>query len=232
MCGEWWSWEVITILVGLLGPNALAVHVVYAMIIPLVYKVPSSLGMAGASRIGALIGQNRHDMARRVGTTILWIVFFECVLIAAVSYLFREYIPLIFTTDPEVIEVAVKLSPLFCAFIIPHGMQGVFQGLLRGIKRQGRSVYAVVIGAWFISIPLAAILAFYPSLDLRIYGVWAGNNVGYYVMDAVFFYLWVSYEWNQNKQRHVGLLDGDHDRENIDRLELDVTCVAGSSTLS
>jgi len=231
MCGEWWSWEVITILTGLLGPDPLAVHVIYAMIIPLIYKLPSSLGMAGAARIGALVGQNRYEMARRVGSVILWIVLFESLLVASLSYFLRGYIPMIFSSDPKVIECAVKLSPLFCAFVIPHGMQGIFQGLLRGIKRQGRSVYAVVIGAWFISIPCAALLAFYP-LELKIYGVWAGNNIGYYVMDTIFLYLWISYEWKQSKRRPVGLLEDDHNGVNIDRLELDVTCVAGSSTLS
>merc|ERR1712154_470069 len=96
-----------------------------------------------------------------------------------------------------------KLSPLFCAFIIPHGMQGSFQGVLRGIKRQGRSAIAVLIGPWLVSLPLACLLAFHPQIDWQIYGMWAGNNVGYYVMDAIFLYLWVSFDWDQGDEDGV-----------------------------
>merc|ERR1712242_583422 len=56
MCGEWWSWEVITILVGLLGPTQLAVDVIYSTMIPMYFMIPRGFGMAGSSRVGTLIG--------------------------------------------------------------------------------------------------------------------------------------------------------------------------------
>jgi len=133
----------------------------------------------------------------------LKMTLFETFAVAGISYLMREYIPMLFTSDPEVISVAVKLSPLFCAFIIPHGMQGSFQGILRGIKRQGRSVFAVLIGPWFISIPLACLLTFHPAINWEIFGMWAGNNVGYFVMDAIFLWLWVSYDWKKDVREEV-----------------------------
>ena len=225
MCGEWWSWEVITIIVGLLGPTQLAVHVIYAQIIPLYYKIPAGLGMASSARVGALVGENQHHMAGRLGNAVLWFTLFETLSLGAISYVLRGYIPLLFTSDEEVIDLAVKLSPIFCFFVVSHGMQGSFQGILRGIKRQGKSAYAVIIGSWLISIPLACLLTFHPALRWRIFGVWAGNNVGYYVMDFIFLYLWATFKWNRGKEGAVGLLAGDGIIS--ERLELDATHVSG-----
>merc|ERR1711899_371905 len=111
---------------------------------------------------------------------------FETVSFAVVCFLLRQYIPLLFTNDEEVIDVAVRMSPLFCMFIIPFGMQNSFQGILRGIKRQGKSVWAVLIGPWLVSIPLACVLTFPSATNWHIFGMWAGNNVGYVVMDGLF----------------------------------------------
>ena len=183
MCGEWWSWEVMTLLVGLLGPTQLAVDVIYSTLIPM---FPRGIGTAGASRIGALIGENNHHLARQLGDTILKFTMFETVSFAVVCFLLRQYIPLLFTNDEEVIDVAVRMSPLFCMFIIPFGMQNSFQGILRGIKCQGKSAWAVLIGPWMVSIPLACLLAFSKMTHWEIFGIWGGNNVGYFVMDAMF----------------------------------------------
>jgi len=204
MCGEWWSWELMTIIVGLLGATQLAVDVIYSTIIPLYYMLPLGMGMAGAARVGALVGENRYGMAKRVGNATLWFTLCWAVLLAVLSFALREYLPKIFTSNPSVIDVAVNLSPLFCAFVIPHQLQGSFQGVLRGIKRQGDSALAVLIGPWLISIPLACLLAFYPTIRWEIYGMWAGNNVGYYVMDAIFLYLWLSFEWSAYEEMGHG----------------------------
>jgi len=200
ICGEWWSWEVITLIVGLLGPTQLAADVIYSAMIPMYFMIPLGIGLAGASRVGALIGENRHRLAKQLGDAILSFTLFVASSLAAVSFLLREYIPRMFSKDQAVIDIAVKLSPSFCAFIVCHGLQGSFLGILRGIKRQGKSVYAVLIGPWLISIPLSCLLAFQPEIDWEIYGMWAGNNVGYYVMDAIFLYLWLSFDWNRGEE--------------------------------
>jgi len=201
LCAEWWSWEVVTIIVGLLGPTQLAVHVIYATIIPLYYMIPLGLGLASASRIGTLIGERRFDLARRLGNAILWFSLIEGTTLAVLSFFIRLQIPQLFTKEPEVIRIAAELSPLYCLFVIPDAMQGSFQGVLRGIKRQGRSSWGVLIGPWMTSIPLACILAF--GANWEIFGMWTGNNTGYWMMDAVFLYVWASYKWEREPEHNL-----------------------------
>ena len=163
---------------------------------PLYYMITLGVGLAGASRVGTLIGENRFHLAKRLGDAILWFTLVETLVLCVISYCFRSHIPRLFTRNEEVIDIAAKLSPLFCLFVIPDGLQGSFQGVLRGIKRQGKSAIGVLVGPWLISIPLACILAFDPSINWQIFGMWTGNNSGYFVMDFIFLYFWITFEWD------------------------------------
>lgn len=199
MCGEWWAWEIVTILSGLLGPIQLAVHVIYVTILPLYYMIPLGIGLAGASRVGTLIGENRSRLARRLGNTTLWFTLCETLTLSSISFCFRRHIPRLFTSNPEVIEIAAALSPFYCLFVIPHGLQGSLLGVLRAIKRQGKSAIAVWIGPWLIGISLASSLAFSKRLNLQIFGLWIGNNSGYAVMDLILLYFWLSFQWDKGR---------------------------------
>ena len=57
ICGEWWSFEIMTILAGLLGPTQLAVDVIFSTLIDAVFVIAYGMGLAGASRVGTLVGQ-------------------------------------------------------------------------------------------------------------------------------------------------------------------------------
>eukprot|EP01084_Bolivina_argentea_P112282 200266_1 len=197
LCAEWWSWEVITLICGLLGPIQLATHVIFATIMPFYYMIPMGVGLAGAARIGKLIGQNQFHLAKYLAHAILWFTLIESVVIAILSFCFREYIPFLFTNEKQVINIAIKVSPLFSIFVIWDAFQGSFQGILRGIKKQGKSVIGVIIGPWIITIPLACLLAFDPIIDLKIIGMWIGNNVGYIVMNIIFLYIFWTFNWNK-----------------------------------
>ena len=202
VCAEWWSWEIVTFLSGLLGPIQLAAHVIYASMVPLYFMIPLGLGMAAASRIGKCVGENRYHLAKYLAIAILWFTLFETVVLSIISYFIRLYIPSLFTDNKDVIDVAVKLSPLYCLFIIPDAFQGSVQGILRGIKKQGKSVIGVIVGPYLITLPLACLLAFDPNINLKIFGMWIANNIGYFVMDAIFLYLVLTFNWNESKNEN------------------------------
>lgn len=142
-------------------------------------------------------------LARKLGDVIMWCTLIVSTLIATLSFGLRSYIPRLFTSDQQVIDIAVQMSPLFCLFVIVDALHEAFFGILRGIKRQGQSVIGVVVGMWLVGIPLACVLAFYPPIDRGIFGIWIGNNAGYFLMDVVFLYLWVSFDWDQQTKSTV-----------------------------
>merc|ERR1712130_420620 len=152
ICASWWSYEIITILMGLLGATQLAVHVIFATLSDAAFVIPYGIAFAGASRIGTLTGENRLHLARRLGNVILCFTLFEGLIMAMVSFVVKAHIPRLFTSDPAVIDIATEFTPLFCLYVVLAAVYGSFQGILRGIKRQGKSAIAVVIGTWLIAI--------------------------------------------------------------------------------
>jgi len=200
MCGIWWFWQIVAILMGLLGSNQLAVHVLYDTLLHFYYMIPTGIGLAGASRVGALIGQNKIMLAKRLGNSILGITLLEATFLAVLTFILKTYILQLFTSDASVMSIAVKMAPLFCTFVILDAMQGVSQCILRGIKQQSKYMFGVFAGPWLVAIPLGCLLAFVPEIEWKVFGMWTGNNAGYIVMVSWFLYLWIKYDWNEQKE--------------------------------
>lgn len=200
MCGIWWFWQIVAILMGLLGTNQLAVHVLYDTLLHFYYMIPTGVGLAGASRVGTLIGQNKIILAKRLGNSILWFTLIEGTFLAIFTFGLKKYILALFTSDSSVMSIAMKMAPLFCTFVILDAMQGVSQCILRGIKQQSKYMFGVFVGPWLVAIPLGSLLAFVPEIEWKVFGMWTGNNAGYMVMLSIFLYLWISYDWNENKE--------------------------------
>ena len=84
----------------------------------------------------------------------------------------RNYIPLIFTTDSTVIEIASTLIVLVGLFQISDGMQAVGAGVLRGLTDVNVMVRYAFFAYICINIPVAYLLAF--VVGLREQGIWIG----------------------------------------------------------
>jgi len=82
----------------------------------------------------------------------------------------------IFTPDPAVVDVAVKLLRIGAAFQIFDGIQGVAGGALRGAADTRFASWANVACHWCIGLPLALVFAF--SLDRGAVGLWWGMLAG------------------------------------------------------
>lgn len=88
----------------------------------------------------------------------------------------RNYIPLIFTSDPEVVRIASQFLVIVAAFQISDGLQINSVGILRGIQ-DVRSIMAIsFISHILVSLPVGYLLAF--KADIGAPGLWLGLTVG------------------------------------------------------
>lgn len=196
-CGEWWSYELISFLVGLLGPIQLAANVILGSIATLLFRVPNGLALASATRIGKLLAQKQNKIAKQLSQISLLINMMSVSLMAILMFIFRHQISLIFMASSvehaPIIEWVTDIIPFFCAFIIFDQTQGVMQGILRALKLQKVGAIGILIGPWLITIPLACFLVFYEKYEL--YGFWMGRVVGYVALDIVLFAFYFSFDW-------------------------------------
>jgi len=83
---------------------------------------------------------------------------------------FRYQIPLIFTTDRDVVEITAQLLVFAGLFQLSDGLQSVGAGVLRGLTDVKRLVFYAFVTYICVNIPLGYVLAF--TFNIGVSGIW------------------------------------------------------------
>ena len=97
-------------------------------------------------------------------------------IIAVIFLLTRNYLPLIFNTDPEVVRLASVLLLFVALFQIPDGLQSISIGILRGIQDVKIIILIAFVSYIVISLPVGYLCAFVIGMGAS--GLWVGLIFG------------------------------------------------------
>jgi MATE family multidrug resistance protein len=185
---ESWAFSLSTLMAGWLGRNELAGHQIVLNVAALSFMVPLGISQGAATRVGNLIGAgNLPAMRRALGASLL--IGASVMIVSASAFtLWRQQLPRLYSSDPDVILIAAQLFPLAAAFQLSDGTQAVASGLLRGMGRPDASAVVNLIGYYVIALPFAYVLAF--TLGHGLIGVWSALVLGLTVV-AVALVVWV-----------------------------------------
>merc|ERR1712083_401514 len=81
-----------------------------------------------------------------------------------------------FSTNPDVVSVAVGLCLILAPFIVVDSLQTVIEGVLRGLGLQKKAFIAKISSMLGVRLFGAALLAF--PLGLGINGIWFASTTG------------------------------------------------------
>jgi MATE family multidrug resistance protein len=184
---EAWSFEITTILAGLLGTVALDAHIITLTIATFLFlSFPFAIGIAASIRVGQLIGNfNSKDAKRSSHSSYVLSIITQAVLIAILLPL-KDVLGHLFSSDDDVANLVSELIPISCAFMIGDSFQATTGGVLRGLGRQKLVLWLNLLGFWVLAVPIGAILAF--AVDLGVFGLWWGMVIGIYL--SAFIGLW------------------------------------------
>lgn len=96
---------------------------------------------------------------------------------AAIFFVFRHQIPIIFSNDPTTREIASRSFLTVALFQVTDAILSGTNGMMRGLGRQDVAAWIVTIMNYFAAVPLAIFLELGPprwELD----GLWIGFAVG------------------------------------------------------
>jgi MATE family multidrug resistance protein len=115
-------------------------------------------------------------MLRQVGFSIFGMVVAFMMFFAVIFIVWRNYLPILYINDTEVIEMAASLHVIAGLFQLSDGLQVVGLGALRGLSDVKVPTFVTMVAYWVVGLPLGYVLAFW--LDLEALGVWIGLLIG------------------------------------------------------
>jgi MATE family multidrug resistance protein len=180
---EVWAFSGAALIAGHLGAAALAAHSVVLNMAALSFMMPLGVGLAASTRVGNLLGARRPDDAQRAAWVAIALGAGVMMLSALLFVLGRNWLPRIYTSEPEVIALATRILPIAAAFQIFDGTQVVGCGVLRGMGRTRPAAWFNLIGYWVIGLPLGGWLALRAGFGLD--GIWWGLAIGLALVSAL-----------------------------------------------
>jgi MATE family multidrug resistance protein len=164
------------LLIGTLGALPVAAHQVAMNYAGLVFMVPVGLAGAITVRVGNALGRGEPVAAQRAGRIGIALALTFAMVSAAVIIAIPEAIVALYTSEPDVTELAVSLLFFAALFQIADGLQVAAAGSLRGYKDTRRPMVYSVIAYWAVGMSLGAYLTFSQGLGPK--GMWMGIIAG------------------------------------------------------
>ncbi|XP_074589119.1 protein DETOXIFICATION 52-like [Curcuma longa] len=174
VCLEWWWYELMILLCGLLPDPRPAVAAMGVLIqtTALVYVFPSSLGFGVSARVGNELGANRPSRARV--SAAVSVLFAAVMGLAAMCFAagVRERWGRMFTDDADILRLTAAALPVVGLCELGNCPQTVGCGVLRGSARPSRAAHINLGAFYLVGMPIAVGLGFW--LRLGFVGLWTG----------------------------------------------------------
>ncbi|GAU24341.1 hypothetical protein TSUD_49300 [Trifolium subterraneum] len=201
---EWWSYELIVLLSGLLPNPQLETSVLSVCLntIATLYTIPFGIGAAASTRVSNELGAGNPFEARVAVLAAMSLSLIETSIVSSTLFACRHVYGYVFSNDKEVVDYVTVLAPLVSLSVIFDSVQGVLAGVARGCGWQHLGVY-VNLGAFYLcGIPAAAALAFWVQVGGK--GLWIGIQVGAFVQCVLLSIITCCINWEQlaMKARH------------------------------
>lgn len=166
------TFTVSSIIVGWLSKEALAAHQIAIQISDLTFMLAVGIGSATTIRVSHQLGKGDLHAVRMASNASIHLVLAINTIGAILMISLRHYIPLLFTSDEQVITIASTL--ILCAgmFQFADGMQCVGAAMLRGITDVKRPMIYAFVAYIIVSFPVALFCMY--VLQLGAVGMWIG----------------------------------------------------------
>ncbi|CAN6720346.1 unnamed protein product [Malus baccata var. baccata] len=177
-CLEWWSYEVLILLSGLLANPKLETSVlsICFTVTYLHYYVPYAFGATASTRVSNELGAGNPRAAKVTVCAVTVLSIMEMIVVSTTLFSYRHNLGYAFSKDKEVVERIADMGPLISLSIVMDGLQALLSGVARGTGWQNIGAY-VNLGAYYlVGTPVGVVLAF--VVHLRAKGLWIGLLTG------------------------------------------------------
>lgn len=164
------------VIIGWISKEALAAHQVANQIADMTFMIALGVGAATTIRVSHQLGEKNIVGVRMASNASIHLVLVINTIGAALMIGLRNYIPMLFTEDQEVIAIASKLIVIAGLFQYADGLQAVGAAMLRGITDVKVPMLIAFVSYILVGLSVGLICAF--PLQQGASGIWIGFIFG------------------------------------------------------
>ncbi|XP_010680606.2 protein DETOXIFICATION 16 isoform X2 [Beta vulgaris subsp. vulgaris] len=201
ICLEYWSFEMVVLLAGLLAKPKLETSVLSISLNTcwMVYMVSVGLGSALSTRVSNELGAGRPRAARLALFVMVIMSIVEGLVVATATILVRFLWGRLYSNDEEVVRYVAKMMFLLALSDFLDGFQCVLSGAARGCGWQNMCSIINLGAYYFVALPCAVLFAF--VLHMGGAGLWMGIICGLLVQVIVLVTVNLFTDWDKEGSR-------------------------------
>ncbi|XP_021861454.2 protein DETOXIFICATION 49 [Spinacia oleracea] len=220
VCLEWWWYEIMILLCGLLtNPQATVASMgILIQTTALIYIFPSSLSLSVSTRVGNELGANQPNRAKL--STIVGLFFSFILGFCALFFtmLVRKKWASFFTKDVEIIALTSTVLPIIGLCEIGNCPQTTGCGALRGLAKPKLGAIVNLGSFYLVGLPMALWFGFKLSFGFK--GLWLGLLTAQGSCVIAMFFVLVQTNWKVQAQQAQELtldnycINGENEKDN------------------
>ncbi|KAK9066926.1 hypothetical protein SSX86_014250 [Deinandra increscens subsp. villosa] len=220
ICLEWWSYEIVALLSGLLPNPQLETSVlsICLTVSALHYYIPYSFGAAArfalnpfdvsrhrvsqtnnmlfcSTRVSNELGAGNPQAAKTALLAITGLGAVEVVIAVTTLFCSRSILGYAFGNEQELVNYVKDITLLLCFTIFADTIQAILSGVARGSGWQHIGAYINLGSYYLVGIPMALVLGFVVNLKGK--GLWSGLVVGSIVQCILLTLISCSTNWEK-----------------------------------
>lgn len=174
------------VIIGWISKESLAAHHIANQMADMTFMLATGIGSATTIRVSHQLGKGDLPAVRMASRASVHLCLMMNTIGALVMITLRNYLPYVFTSDPEVISIAGTLILIAGLFQYADGLQCIGGAMLRGIQDVRVPMRIAYIAYLVVALPLGIVLTF--PLGLGAKGMWIAFVIGL-AIPAVCFHI-------------------------------------------
>ncbi|KAK7394182.1 hypothetical protein VNO78_14703 [Psophocarpus tetragonolobus] len=202
-CFEMWSFELLTLLAGLLPNPQLQTSVLSICLntTTLHYIIPCAIGASASTRVSNELGARNPGAAQGIFRVVVILGIVDAVIVSILFVCCRHILGYAYSNDKEVVDYVADMVPILCGTVTADSLLGALSGIARGGGFQQIGAYVNLGVYYLVGVPLAFILGFILHFNAK--GLWMGILIGSVLQVIILAVVTVLTDWQKeaNKAR-------------------------------
>ncbi|KAK4768964.1 hypothetical protein SAY86_027114 [Trapa natans] len=203
VCLEWWWYEIMIILCGLLPDpkSTVASMGILIQTTSFLYVFPSSLGFAVSTRVGNELGADRPARAKLSAVVAIFVAATMGLSAATFATSVRDRWARMFTHDASIIRMTSAALPILGLCELGNCPQTVSCGVLRGSARPSTAANVNLGAFYLVGMPVAVGLGFSLGVGVGFTGLWIGLLSAQVCCAGLMLYVVGTTDWDYQADR-------------------------------